>query len=219
VTQAPPLLSAEGLRKDYRRGAETVHALAGVDVTLSAGELVALVGRSGSGKSTLLNVLAGWERPDAGSVSWLGADLARPASLGWDDVAVLPQSVGLIEELTIRANLELPGRLGGGLEGGEERVERLLEHLGLRELAERMPDQTSLGEQQRAALARALVARPRLVLADEPTGHQDAVWATRVISTLSVAAGEGTTCLVATHSNEVASFAARVLQMHDGRIA
>jgi putative ABC transport system ATP-binding protein len=81
-----------------------------------------------------------------------------------------------------------------------------------------MPEEASLGEQQRAALARGLVVRPRLLLADEPTGHQDAGWARRVISTLNVAAGEGTTCFVATHSEEVASFAGRVLRMHDGEI-
>jgi putative ABC transport system ATP-binding protein len=219
MTDAPPLLVAGGLHKSFRRGTETVHALAGVDVTLTAGKFVALVGRSGSGKSTLLNVLAGWERPDEGTLSWLGAGLPRPRSLPWNGIAVVPQSLGLIEELTIRANVELPARLAGTLDADRPRADRLIEHFGLRALADRMPDQTSLGEQQRAALARALVARPQLLLADEPTGHQDVTWATRVISTLHVAAGEGITCLVATHSDEVASYAGTVLEMHDGRVA
>lgn len=218
MTDSVPVIAGRGLSKSFRRGTEVVHALQGVDIALGGGELVALVGRSGSGKSTLLNVLAGWESPEEGVVEWWGEGLRRPSSLPWNSVAVVPQSVGLVEELTIRANVELPGRLGAG-DADSARVDQLLDHLGLSELSERMPDQTSLGEQQRAALARALVGRPQLVLADEPTGHQDAQWATRVISTLNVAAGEGTTCLVATHSDEVASFAGRVLRMHDGQIA
>lgn len=213
------LLRAAGLRKTYRRGTESVHALDGVDLELAGGELVALAGRSGSGKSTLLNVLAGWERPEGGTLVWLGRDLVDPSSLDWTEIAVVPQSLGLVEELTVGGNVELPARFGAGREAGRERAGSLMEHLGLSHLAARMPEETSLGEQQRAALARALVARPRLLLADEPTGHQDATWANRVISTLTVAAGEGTTALVATHSNEVASFAARVLRMHEGRIA
>jgi putative ABC transport system ATP-binding protein len=218
VTTSPPLVEGSELHKSYRRGTEIVHALAGVDIALEPGELVALVGRSGSGKSTLLNLLAGWEGPDEGTLRWAGRVISGRKPLRWDDLAMIPQSLGLIEELSIRANVELPARLGGSLDSHTERVDQLVGHLGLGDLAERMPDQTSLGEQQRTALARALVAHPLVLLADEPTGHQDATWARRVLSTLAVAAGEGTACLVATHSDEVASFASRVLRMHDGRI-
>jgi putative ABC transport system ATP-binding protein len=218
--RAPPavLLSATGVHKSYRRGSETVHALAGVDIVLHPGELVALTGRSGSGKSTLLNVLAGWEAPDSGSVSWEGeGESSARRDLPWGVLAVLPQNLGLIEELSVRGNVELPARLAPG-RADDDRVDQLLDHFGLRALAGRVPAETSLGEQQRTALARALVLQPDLLLIDEPTGHQDAAWATRVIAALNVAAGEGTCCLVATHSDEVASFASRVVRIEDGRI-
>jgi putative ABC transport system ATP-binding protein len=228
-TTAPVLVTATELRKSFRRGTESVHALDGVDLTLHSGELVALIGRSGSGKSTLLNVLAGWESPDSGRVSWAPSPNTSTRSLPWRALAVLPQSLGLIEELSVRANVELPARLGGDASPGESsrrfalpgesRAEQLLTHFGLNELAERMPAETSLGEQQRTALARALVLEPDLLLIDEPTGHQDGSWGTRVIAALTVAAGEGTCCLVATHSDEVASFASRVVRIEDGRIA
>jgi putative ABC transport system ATP-binding protein len=219
VTQ-PSLVAVHDVHKSFRRGSETVHALAGVDLALGPGELVALVGRSGSGKTTLLNVLAGWERADSGRVMWMGEDRATSMrALPWHGVAVLPQSLGLIEELSVRGNVQLPARLAGRLDEEAERAEQLIVHFGLLELADRPPEEISLGEQQRTALARALILRPDLLLVDEPTGHQDATWATRVIASLNVAAGEGTCCLVATHSDEVAAFASRTLHMEDGRIA
>ncbi|HEY7873612.1 MAG TPA: ATP-binding cassette domain-containing protein [Actinomycetota bacterium] len=211
-----PVLRAIGLEKSYRRGSETVHALAGVDLVLAPGELVALTGRSGSGKSTLLNALAGWEAPDTGTIEWTLREGGGPVP--WRELAILPQSLGLIEELSVRGNVELPARLAGTRDESAERVDQLLGHLGLRALADRTPAETSLGEQQRAALARALVLEPDVLLIDEPTGHQDATWAARVISALNVAAGEGTGCLVATHSHEVSEFASRIVHIDDGRI-
>jgi putative ABC transport system ATP-binding protein len=216
---SPALVHARGLHKSFSRGSETVHALVGVDLTLGPGELVALVGRSGSGKTTLLNVLAGWEQPDSGSISWMGDETTSMRAIPWQGVAVLPQSLGLIEELSVRGNVQLPARLVGRLDDEAERAEDLIAHFGLQELAHRPPDEVSLGEQQRTALARSLLLRPDLLLVDEPTGHQDANWATRVIASLNVAAGEGTCCLVATHSDEVAAFASRTLHMADGRLA
>ena len=212
------LVAVDGVSKTFHRGDEAVHALDGIDLELGPRELVALVGRSGSGKTTLLNVLAGWEQPDSGSISWMGEKRASMRSLAWEGVAVLPQSLGLVEELSVRGNVQLPARLKGRLAEEADRAEQLLVHLGLEELADRPPDEISLGEQQRAALARALLLRPDLLLVDEPTGHQDASWATRVISSLNVAASEGTCCLVATHSDEVAAFASRTLHMEDGRL-
>jgi ABC-type lipoprotein export system ATPase subunit len=210
----PPLLRAEGLSKTYRRGEELVHALADVGLELAPGELVGLVGRSGSGKTTLLNVLAGWEHADAGR-------LERPgdAAPGWTDIAMVPQKLGLLEELTVRENIEHPLRLAGVLDGRSERVDELLERLGLSHLQDRQPRETSLGEQQRAALARALVRRPGLLLADEPTGHQDAGFAARVFESLREAASSGTTCLLATHNERVIPHLDRVLRIADGRLA
>jgi putative ABC transport system ATP-binding protein len=209
-------MQGEGLTKSYRRGSETVHALENVSLDLRRREVVALVGPSGSGKTTLLYLLAGWEVPDGGRILW-DEDETLPAGLLWNDLALVPQSLGLIEELTVRENVTLPLRLDGSREE-PQRVDTLMDQLGLSGLADRYPLETSLGEQQRAAMARALVAEPKVVLADEPTGHQDAGWAEAVFFLLGRAAADGACCLVATHDPGVAAFADRVISMRDGRI-
>ena len=126
---AEPLLEARGLEKIYRRGAERVRAVVGVDLALYPGELVALVGPSGSGKSSLLGVLAGWEPPDAGQLSRPPAPRGEP---GWSELATVPQALGLLEDLTVRENVALPVRLQlGPARAGEGRTEELLGLLGL----------------------------------------------------------------------------------------
>jgi putative ABC transport system ATP-binding protein len=202
---------AAGVAKAYGE----VQALDGVDLALGSGALGALVGRSGSGKSTLLGLLGGWQRPDAGRIEVDGAD---PAALPWRRLAYQPQRFGLVPELTVRGNVELPARLASGGASDDE-AGRLLEELGLDELAERLPQETSIGQQQRTALARALALRPTVLLADEPTSHQDAGWRDAVIEVLREACGRGTTCLIATHEPLVAARASVVWQLADGRIA
>jgi putative ABC transport system ATP-binding protein len=211
------VFDARGLRKSFRRGPEVVHAVDGVTLSVEQGEVVGLVGRSGSGKSTLLNLVAGWEEPDEGSVRWFGGE--GDGTPRWRDVAVLPQRLGLLDELTVRGNVEWPARLDGDPARVRGRVDELLEALGLAQLEERLPREISVGEQQRTALARALVLSPRVVLADEPTGHQDDRTATAVFEVLRRAARDGTACLIATHNAEVAPYLDRVLRMADGRIA
>jgi putative ABC transport system ATP-binding protein len=214
--ELPFVLEANGLSKAYRRGDEVVHALDDVSLTLRAGELVGLVGRSGSGKTTLLNVIAGWEHADGGTIDRVGTHSAIP---GWDELAVVPQKLGLFDELSVRENLEYPARLHGRLEELGGRVDELMEDLGIAHLAARYPKETSLGEQQRTAVARALVLAPTLVLADEPTGHQDAVSERRVLEAFGRAAAEGGSCLIATHNASLAPRLDRVLEMADGRLA
>jgi ABC-type lipoprotein export system ATPase subunit len=214
--ERPFVLDANALSKTYRRGDEVVHALDDVSLALRAGELVGLVGRSGSGKTTLLNVIAGWERADAGTIE---RSSARSATPGWDELAVVPQKLGLFDELSVRENLEYPARLHGRLEELRGRVDELMEDLGIAHLAARYPKETSLGEQQRTAAARALVLSPALVLADEPTGHQDAVSERRVLEAFGRAAAEGGSCLIATHNVSLAPRLDRVLEMTDGRLA
>ena len=193
------VVEAVGLRKSYRRGPEEVRALRRADLTLREGELVALVGPSGSGKTTLLNLLCGWEQPDGGRLSWpSGSGRLDPP---WDEVAVVPQDLGLVEELTVAENVELPLWLAGRLEPGLPEAAGLLDRLGLTRNGDRLPAEVSLGERQRVALARAMVVRPRLLLADEPTGHQDADWATAVFGALRALAHQGSCYLVATHSD------------------
>jgi putative ABC transport system ATP-binding protein len=212
------LVEVRALFKTYRRGPEQVHALRGVSFSLGPGEVVALFGPSGSGKSTLLNLLAGWEAPDAGSVMWLGGEVRPLAARPWRDVAILPQTLGLLEELSVRENIELPIRLGRGDGEYARRVNGFLSFLGLEALADRTPNEVSIGEQQRTALARALILGPRLLLADEPTGHQDEGWAKAVFRLLRMVAQRRTTCLIATHNQEAVRIADRTLAIRDGQI-
>jgi putative ABC transport system ATP-binding protein len=220
---ATTVIEARDVHKTYQRGSEEVRALRGVSLLIAQGEVVVLVGPSGSGKSTLLNVLCGWETPDSGKLMWNGpsAGSRSLADLPWGDLAVVPQSLGLIEELSVRENVQLPLRLRAGRGHGPDRSERvdgLLSMFGLRELAERQPWEISIGEQQRTALARALVLVPRLLLADEPTGHQDEAWGGRVLRAVRLVAERGVSCLVASHNPEAVDIADRVLRIRDGVI-
>ena len=229
----PALIQVRGVGKTYRRGSEEVQAVRDVTLALHPHEVVALVGPSGSGKSTLLNVLCGWEDPDEGEIGWAGESpfswvandgheshgpRGRLSDLSWSEIAILPQSLGLVEDLPVRENVELPVRLSGSPKRRAERAANLIRALGLEALADREPAQISIGEQQRSALARALVLSPRLLLADEPTGHQDQDWARGVFRAIRFAAREGSACLVATHHQEAVQFADRVLAIRDGRV-
>jgi putative ABC transport system ATP-binding protein len=212
------LLVARDVWKTYRRGPEEVHALRGVTFAIGGGEVVGLVGPSGSGKTTLLNVLCGWEHPDRGEILWSGRRVIT-RSLMWKDLAIVPQDLGLLEELSVRENVELPLRLGGRLnDAGRDRATAMLEGFGLEAYEDRAPSEISLGEQQRTALARALILAPKLLLADEPTGHQDAGWALGVFRALRLASSEGTACLVATHSMEGLRLVDRIAGIRDGQI-
>jgi putative ABC transport system ATP-binding protein len=210
------IVEAVGLRKSYRRGPEEVHALRRADLLLRAGELVALVGPSGSGKTTLLNLLCGWEQPDGGRLSWW----SKPGrqELPWNELAVVPQDLGLVDELTVAENVELPLWLAGQLEQRRNRAADLLGHLGLARHGDRLPAEVSLGERQRVALARAMVVRPRLLLADEPTAHQDAEWAAAMLQAVRDLAHQGSCCVVATHSQELLAGVDRVLAISDGEL-
>ena len=209
------LLRVRDVQKSYLRGPEEVHALRGVSFELRVGEIVALVGPSGSGKTTLLNVLCGWEFADAGDVVWSDGSDRGANTRGWSEIGIVPQSLGLVEELSVYENVELPARLAGG--DHRERIGELLTTFGLDELGDRAPAEVSLGEQQRTALARALLLRPKLILADEPTGHQDEGWAKRVLTGIGMASRDGTCCVIATHNPEAMAFATRVLTIRDGR--
>ena len=209
--------AAAGLVKRFSRGAETVTALAGVDLRVDAGEFVALVGPSGSGKSTLLALLCGWETADEGRLDYLGPLADRPpVGLGWRDLALVPQALGLVADLSLVDNVLLPARLRGTTAAEEPRARALLTDFGLDHLADRYPHQASLGEQQRVAVARALLLRPAVLLADEPTAHQDRGHADRLLDAVTDAAREGSAVLIATHDEVAWGRADRVLSMRDG---
>ena len=207
---AEAVLQLNDVSKTYGQGDEAVHALQHVSLVARAGEVVGLVGRSGSGKTTLLNIAAGWETQDDGHV------LSPDSS--WSEIAVVPQRLGLMEELSAQENVEYPARMTGVLDERSLLIDDLIEVLGLAGLRSRYPRETSLGEQQRIALARALVMRPRLLIADEPTGHQDAGWASRIMWVLREAAGAGSCCVIATHDPELIDQLDRGFSMSDGRL-
>ncbi len=212
-------LSGSGLVKRFPRGPETVTALAGVDLRVDAGEIVALVGPSGSGKSTLLALLCSWETPDEGRLAYRGPLAGRrPDTLGWAELALVPQALGLVADLSIADNVLLPARLRLTTAAAERRAGDLLEDFGLASLGDRYPHQTSLGEQQRAAVARALALRPMVLLADEPTAHQDRRHADRLLDAVADAARDGAAVLIATHDALAQARADRVVSMRDGRV-
>lgn len=214
-----PLLSVRGFTKTFTGGVEPVHALRDVSLEVAPEEVVAIVGPSGSGKTTLLMALLGWDTLDAGDVVWRGETLPHLGRLGWDELAVAGQRLGLVEELTVEENVELALTIAGTPE--HERAERVgsaLEALALDGIADRHPAATSLGEQQRTSLARALVRAPRLLLADEPTSHQDAERKRLVFRRLEDHKSLGGACLVATHDPDTLAFCDRILRMESGRL-
>ncbi len=178
-----------------------------VTLTVEAGEMVVVRGRSGSGKSTLLALLAGWCHADGGTASVAGELLGTRPPL-WSQVAVVPQVLALVPELTIGENVrEGCGDVAPGA------VSTVLVQLDLQDLVHRTPAQVSMGQQQRAAVARAVVARPAVLLADEPTSHQDAGHGAAVVEALRDVARSGSAVLVASHDPEVAARADRVVDL------
>jgi putative ABC transport system ATP-binding protein len=227
VAVADVVLRARGVHKAFAAAGGRRQVLSGLDLAVAPGEIVAVAGRSGSGKTTLLSVLAGWERADLGTVE-LGRGAPPPAGASWREVAVLPQTLGLLDELTVGENVTLPLRLGRSHGGGgagdaagrpaADDPDRLLARLGLDHLATRYPSEVSLGEQQRAALARAAVIRPAVLLADEPIAHQNVAWAETMMAAVRELADAGTSCLLATHNDVAFTLADRVLELEGGRL-
>ena len=207
-TSGDTVLWADRLCKSY----EGAHALVDASLEVRAGEIVVLLGRSGSGKSTLLMIAGGWLHADRGTVELAGRPLAgRPP---WRQLAYVPQRLGLLPELSVAENVALPSRLAGG-----RRDDSLLELLGLAELACRAPAETSVGQQQRTALARGLGHRPLVLVADEPTSHQDARSAASAWDAIVAARNAGTACLIATHDEAAAERADRVYRIADGVVS
>jgi putative ABC transport system ATP-binding protein len=218
-----PLLEARQLARSYREGGAVRTVLHGADLRLDAGECVALLGRSGCGKSTLLNLLGGIDRPDAGTVTVDGiamGDLEEPERTLFRrrHLGFVYQSFNLIPTLTTGENVGLPLELNGvPAAEAAPRIAAILEAVGLGDRAGAFPDQLSGGEQQRVAVARALVHRPRLVLADEPTGNLDAETGAQVLHLLrDLHRREGQALLMVTHSLSVARVADRILTLADG---
>jgi putative ABC transport system ATP-binding protein len=220
---APPALELRNLGKTYREGEAERVVLRDVSLTIARGEIVVVVGRSGSGKSTLLNLIAGIDRPTAGSVTVNGTDLTALGEQARTEfrrrhIGFVFQFFNLIPLLTVEENLLLPLDLNGRAdEKGVLRARALLERVGLGGRGESYPERLSGGEQQRVAVARALIHEPDIVLADEPTGNLDADTAADVVGLLdSLAREAGRTVVMATHSREVIGVADRILTVQRG---
>jgi ABC-type lipoprotein export system ATPase subunit len=216
-----PVLEARGISKSVGVGRAARRVLDGVSLEVAAGEVVAVLGRSGSGKSTLLHLLGGLDRPDRGHIRLGDQELTGqgPRALARTrlrHIGFVFQSFHLIEELSGEENVLLPARLPGARRGGERRGRGLIGELGLAGISDRRPHELSGGEQQRFAIARALVNDPELVLADEPTGNLDQDNGRAVLDLLRRLPGRAV--VIVTHEPAAASIADRVLHLQDGRL-
>jgi putative ABC transport system ATP-binding protein len=219
------MVVAKGLHRDYESGGSLVHALRGIDLRVGRGELLAVRGRSGSGKTTLLNLLGGLDRPTEGSVTVDGTPISdldedAAAEVRRRTIAFVFQTFGLVPILTAAENVEVPLRLvGAEPRERDHRVAELLELVGLDARARHRPHELSGGEQQRVAIARALANRPKLLLADEPTGQLDSETGQRIMLLIrTVVRAEGVTAVVATHDPVMLEVADRVIELLDGEL-
>ena len=221
-----PILEVEHVKKIYstRFGGQKVEALADVSFTVEEGEYIAIMGESGSGKTTLLNILAALDRPTAGAVRLAGRDLAGVkerdmAAFRRDNLGFVFQDFNLLDTFSLRDNILLPLVLAGKkYPEMEERLEPLARTLGIQELLDKYPYEVSGGQKQRCAVARALITRPQIVLADEPTGALDSRAADSLMDLFAAVNRAGQTVLMVTHSTAAASRAGRVLFIRDGRV-
>lgn len=217
------LLQCTDLKKIYGTGDTAVCALSGIDLTVSRGEFVAVVGASGSGKSTLLHLMAGVDKPTAGTVEIDGVDVGkldptRAALFRRRKVGLIYQFFNLIPTLTVEKNIALPLLLDKRTPDPES-LGQLVRTLGLQDKLKAMPGQLSGGQQQRVAIARALCYRPALLLADEPTGNLDRKNSGEILDLLRLCHRNlGQTILLVTHDETMAAQADRVITLSDGRI-
>ena len=223
MTSAAPLIAAEGLARDYHLGRTTVHALRGVDVSIMAGEFVALMGPSGCGKSTLLYLLGCLDTPSQGTYRLEGRDVSRlgaaeRARLRNGRLGFVFQSFYLLPGFSALENVALPLIYQRGRQSPATRAADALARVGLAERAAHRPNELSGGERQRVAIARALVNQPAILLADEPTGNLDTGTGAEVMALLRGLWQGGLTILLVTHDAQVAAAAQRTLHLRDGRV-
>lgn len=218
------MINIQQLYKIYRTDEIETTALNKVDVQIEEGEFVAIMGPSGCGKSTLLNLLGLLDSADDGQYLFDGKDMVKlsekqRAEVRKNNIGFVFQSFNLIDELTVFENIELPLiYLKVSSAERKERVERMMERMGMAHRAKHYPQQLSGGQQQRVAVARALIAQPRMILADEPTGNLDSSHGNEVMNLLSELNQAGTTIVMVTHSPHDAGFASRIIHLLDGQV-
>jgi len=220
----PSLIQLVEVKKTYHMGDVDVHALRGVDLTVDAGEFIAVMGSSGSGKSTLMNIVGCLDRPTSGHYLLDGREVSRMSRDQLADIrnhtlGFVFQSFNLLTRTSAVENVELPLLYQGV--GTKERVRRsreALERVGLGSRMDHHPSQLSGGQQQRVAIARAIVGKPKVILADEPTGNLDSRTSIEVMALFQQLGKDGITVVLVTHEPDIAAFAARVVVMRDGRV-
>jgi putative ABC transport system ATP-binding protein len=216
------LIELKSISKDYTLGGETLHALTGIDLTIEPGEFIAIIGPSGSGKSTLANIIGGLDKPDGGTVTVDGNDLAKANDKDLSKyrnkhIGFVFQAFNLQSTYTVLENVMLPLILSGV--GGKERRERATQCLvdvGLGDRLKHHPSQLSGGQRQRVSIARALANNPSIVIADEPTGNLDSQKGHEIMDLLQDLNKKGLTLIVITHDMEIAKRAGRIISIHDG---
>ena len=218
------MIRLSALRKSYRTDTVETTALDDIDLTIDAGEFAAIMGPSGCGKSTLLNIIGLLDRPTGGSYALEGREVATLPENALTDIrkrriGFIFQNFNLIDELSVRENVEL-ALLYHGISAAErrQRVDKVLDKVGIAHRANHRPSQLSGGQQQRVAVARAVVAEPPLILADEPTGNLDTAHGEEVMRMLRRLNEDGATIVMVTHSPAHADYAGRVVNMLDGRV-
>jgi len=218
------MIKMHDLTKAYRTSDVETTALSHINIEVEAGEFIAIMGPSGCGKSTLLNVLGMLDSPDGGNYLFAGEDVAgysegQLAEIRKNNIGFIFQSFNLVDELTVAENVMLPLLYQKvAAKERDERVQTVLERVGIAHRADHRPQQLSGGQQQRVAVARAVVTNPKLILADEPTGNLDSTNGEEVLELLSQLNGDGTTIVMVTHDQSHADHASRVVNMLDGRV-
>ncbi len=217
------LLITEKLVKEYKRRGRSFRAVNDVDFSIDAGEFVMIEGESGSGKTTFLNLLTGLTAPTSGTVVVEGKDLKdcsdrEISRIRNDRIKYIPQGESLLAALTVRENILFPFTIGGQSKPLEERITEVSEMLGITDLLDEYPSELSGGEMRRATIARAVINKPSLIIADEPTGSLDSVNTSKVMDIFRNIASEGTAVIVVTHQRETLGYASRVLSMEKGSL-
>ena len=219
-----PLILAEALRKTYQVGDQTVHALDGLDLSIHANEYVALMGPSGSGKSTLMNILGCLDSPTSGSYTLNGQDVSRLqddqlASIRNREIGFVFQTFNLLPRYTALENVALP-MVYAGIPKSERlaRASEVLAQVGLADRMDHRPNELSGGQRQRVAVGRALVMKPSIILADEPTGNLDSATSIEVMDLFGDIQKAGNTVILVTHEEDIAAYAHRVVRLRDGQV-
>ena len=221
-SSAQHLIEIQGIGKDYQEGESKVQAIKEMTISIDDGEFVSIMGQSGSGKSTLLAILGGLNHPTRGKILIDSLDIYKltseqRADLRSEYIGVIFQSFQLIPYLTVLENIKLPMAITGQKGKNQEKMARdVLERVGLANKADRLPDQLSGGEQERVAIARAIVNKPPILLADEPTGSLDSTTAEEIMALLKELNREGQTIIMVTHNPEACKHSTRTIQVKDG---